>query len=220
MRSRFDIKICGLSTPETLDSALNAGATMVGFVFVPGSPRHITPHAAAPLIEQAEGKALTVGLVANMAADDIMAAQKASGCERIQIHGQESDATRASLLQAFPEAMMARGIATEEDLPGPDTVPPKLWLFDARPPKGEALAGGHGRRFDWTILSQYRGATPFLLAGGLTSENVGEAVTSLKTHPRFAGVDVSSGVESAPGIKDPARIAAFVSAAQAARGSA
>lgn len=220
MKDRFDIKICGLSTPQTVETAIAAGATMVGFVFAEGSPRQVHPDTASALVQQVEGRARTVGLFADMPAEEIRRIRDEVGLDLVQIHGREDPAARQALIAAFPDALMARGIGSPEDLPAPNDPQPATWLFDARPPKGEARQGGHGVRFDWEILKSYFGPTPYLLAGGLTPDNVAEAITRLGPSDAFAGVDVSSGVESAPGIKDEGRITAFVANALAARAAA
>lgn len=217
MPNDFDIKICGLSTPEAVDAAIYAGATMVGFVFVEGSPRHLTPETAAPLAELAKGQVKTVGLFADTSIDDIHAIRRDVHLDHIQIHGREDAATRAALTAAFPDVLMAKPIAVPADLPSADEPAPYRWLFDARAPRKAGPQGGHGVPFDWGLLDQYQGAVPFLLAGGLGPDNVADAIERLAKHPQFAGVDVSTGVETAPGQKDPARIEAFVSAARAAR---
>ncbi|MEM9234585.1 MAG: phosphoribosylanthranilate isomerase [Pseudomonadota bacterium] len=217
MQSRFDIKICGLTTEETVDAALKAGATMLGFVFVEGSPRHITPEAAAPLAKTVAGRAHTVGLFADSSEAEIRSVLAVTPLDHIQIHGREDAAMRAALTNAFPSVMLAKGISSADDLPDENDPDPYFWLFDAQAPSGADAQGGHGACFDWTILGQYGGNTPFLLAGGLTPHNVGDAIRACRGISGFAGVDVSSGVESSRGIKDPVRIDAFVRNALAAR---
>lgn len=211
----LEIKICGLSTPETLDAALSAGADMVGLVFFPRSPRHVGPSVAAALAAQARGKAQIVALTVD--ADDGMLDAIVAGVapDLIQLHGRETPERVAAIRARFDRPVMkAVGIAGPDDLASLaayQTVADRL-LLDAKPPKGAALPGGNGVAFDWRLLAGLDLARPFMLSGGLTPENVDEALRLT----RASAVDVSSGVESAPGIKDPARIGAFIEAARAA----
>jgi phosphoribosylanthranilate isomerase len=209
------VKICGLSTPDTLDAALDAGADMVGLVFHPKSPRFVTPAKAAALADRARGRAQVVALVVD--AEDTMLTDLVAGLrpDLFQLHGQETPARVAAIraLTGLP-VMKAIGVATADDLtvvagyaPVADHI-----LLDARPPKDAAYPGGHGKPFDWSILDRLDPSIPYMLSGGLTPATVGEAIRRL--HPW--GVDVSSGVESAPGVKDVAAIRAFIAAARAA----
>ncbi|WP_370336132.1 N-(5'-phosphoribosyl)anthranilate isomerase [Parvularcula marina] len=217
MQYRFDIKICGLTTQDAVEAAIDAGATMIGFVFASVSPRYVTPEKAADLAELARGKAQIVGLFADQGAEEISAIRDSVGLDIVQIHGRESRAERFELVRAFPDCMLAKGIWQESDLPGEDDPAPGSWIFDALPPDGYKRQGGHGMPFDWSALKAYRGETPFILAGGLTPANVADAIRACDMFPAFSGVDVSSGVERSRGVKDPKRIAAFVEAALAAR---
>ncbi len=210
-----NVKICGLSTPSTLEAALRGGADMVGFVFFPKSPRHVDFEAARALGAQARGRARIVAL--SVDADDAMLALivEALAPDLLQLHGQESPARVQAIGARFGRATMkAVGVAAPEDLAAArayDGVADML-LLDAKPPKGAVLPGGNGLPFDWRLARDFSLATPWLLSGGLDPANVGEAIALT----RARGVDVSSGVESAPGIKDEGRIAAFVAAARAA----
>jgi phosphoribosylanthranilate isomerase len=210
------VKICGLKTPETLDAALAAGADMVGLVHFPRSPRHLDVAAAADLAERARGRATIVALVVD-ADDDLLAAL----AERVrpdlfQLHGKEPPERVAAIRERFGTPVMkAIGIAEEADLA---RVPPYAavcdrLLFDAKPPKtADALPGGNGLSFDWRLVAALDPGRPAMLSGGLTPDIVGAAIAAT----RMRAVDVSSGVESAPGVKDPIAIAAFVAAARAA----
>lgn len=209
------VKICGLRTAETIDAAIEAGADMVGFVLFPPSPRHVGFDEARILARHVAGRAQKVVLTVN--ADDALmdAAVEAIQPDILQLHGQE-DAARAAHLRARHgrAVMKALGVSTAADL---DAA--QAWagacdhlLFDAKPPKDATRPGGNGLAFDWTLLAGRRFDRPWLLSGGLRLSNVAEALRASGA----PGVDLSSGVESAPGVKDPALIAAFVQAARAA----
>jgi phosphoribosylanthranilate isomerase len=207
------VKICGLSTEETLAAALEAGAERVGLVFFPRSPRSVTLDRAAALAAQARGRAAVVALVvdAEDAALDAVAAAVAP--DMWQFHGRETPERVAALRARLGRPVMkALGVSTAADL---DVVPAFAAvadeiLFDAKPPKGAALPGGNGVAFDWQLLAALDLPVPFMLSGGLGPHNVGEALRVT----RAPGVDVSSGVENAPGVKDPDLIAAFIRAAK------
>ena len=207
------VKICGLSTEETLRAALDAGANMVGFNFFPPSPRYVAPAAARPLADRAHGNADVVALAVNP--DDAMLDAIIAGImpDLIQLHGKESPERVAAIrARTGLPVMKAIHIATADDLAGAaryETIADML-LLDATPPKGAILPGGNGAAFDWTILAGFKPTKPYLLSGGLTPQNVAEAI-AISGAP---GVDVSSGVESAPGKKDIALIRAFIAAAR------
>jgi phosphoribosylanthranilate isomerase len=211
----FLVKICGLSTPETLDVALEAGADLVGFVFFPASPRHVTLAQAARLGQQVGGRALKVALAVD--ADDAMLADMVAALrpDILQMHGRETPARVTEVRRRFGlPVMKALPISEPSDLaaiPVYAEVADRL-LFDARPPKGATRPGGLGRPFDWKLLERLETTVPFMLSGGLDAGNVAEALRV--THA--PGVDVSSGVERAPGEKDPEKIIAFILAARAA----
>ncbi len=211
----FPIKICGLSTPETLEAALAAGADMIGLVFHPKSPRFVMPDLASRLAAQARGKAEIVALTVDI--EPAKAAELAQLLQPdwLQLHGSETpDAVRAIKAATGLPALKALGIATAADLQRiePYAGSADMILLDAKPPKDAAYPGGHGRPFDWALLAGLDPAFGFMLSGGLDPSNVAEAIRIA----RPAGVDVSSGVESAPGVKDVDRIAEFVKAARAA----
>lgn len=207
------VKICGLSTAETLAAALESGADYVGFVFFPKSPRHVTLEQAAALAAQARGKAKIVALTVD--ADDALLASIASTVspDLIQAHGAETPERIAAI-----KALTGVGVMKALKVAGPEDIAAAkdyaavadLLLFDAKAPASlkDALPGGNGLSFDWSLLADGKGGHRFMLSGGLTPENVAEAVRV--TGARL--VDVSSGVESAPGIKDPQRIRKFIEA--------
>lgn len=209
------VKICGLSTRETLAAALDAGADMIGLVFFANSPRHVTPAAAERLADQARGRAEIVALVVD--ADDAHLAEIARVVrpDVLQLHGRESVGRATAIRQRFGgQTWKAIGVETAADAAraldyqrAVDRV-----LFDAKPPKAADRPGGNGQTFDWTLLADVTDRVPYVLSGGLTPDNVADAIRATGAD----AVDVSSGVESAPGIKDIARIAAFVRAAKAA----
>ena len=203
------IKICGLTTPDTLAAALDAGADFVGAVVFPKSPRHIAPDAAARLFERARGRAKIVAVTVD--ADDALLAEIARTLkpDLIQLHGSETPA-RAERVRAVTGAGVIKALPIRH---GDDFAGADEWdyhadhlMFDAKPPVGSVLPGGVGHSFDWTLLADRVFRHPWFLAGGLDPDKVAEAL-------RITGapmVDVSSGVESAPGVKDAGRIAAFI----------
>jgi phosphoribosylanthranilate isomerase len=208
------VKICGLSTRETLDVALDAGADMVGFVFFPPSPRHLGLEMARDLGGRAKGRAAKVALTVD--ADDATLANivEALRPDLLQLHGQETVARLRDIKQKFGlPVMKAMAVETSADLaslPGYAGVADRI-LFDARAPKQATRPGGLGAVFDWHVLENLDLALPFMVSGGLHAGNVIEAVRVT----RCGGVDVSSGVERAPGVKDPGMIRAFIRAARA-----
>jgi phosphoribosylanthranilate isomerase len=203
-------KICGLSTPESVAAALAGGAAFLGFVMVRASPRFVTPQAAAALAAPARGKAKIVALAADPddeALDRILAGLQP---DLVQLHGKESPGRTAEIARRAP-VIKALGVAEAANVETGrdyDGLVAHL-MFDARPPPGASRAGGHGAAFDSSLLAGRRWARPWFLAGGLDPWNVEEAA-------RVSGapmVDVSSGVERGPGLKDAALIASFLSAA-------
>ncbi|MCP8938813.1 phosphoribosylanthranilate isomerase [Alsobacter sp. SYSU M60028] len=208
------VKICGLRTPETLEAALDAGADMVGFVFFPRSPRHLQLSEARTLGALVAGRAERVALTVD--ADDALldSIVEALRPEWLQLHGQESPGRVAAVRSRYGLPIIkALGVSGRADLAraaGYADVADRL-LFDAKPPKDALLPGGNGVPFDWEVLSGLDLGKPFMVSGGLDADNVAAALAVTGA----PGVDVSSGVESAPGVKDPARIASFVLAARA-----
>ncbi len=208
------VKICGLSTRETLDVALESGADMVGFVFFPPSPRHLSLETARDLGRQAKGRASKVALTVD--ADDATLANivEALRPDILQLHGSETVARLRDIKQKFGlPVMKAIAVETPADLaslPGYAAVADRI-LFDARAPREATRPGGLGAVFDWQVLENLDLKLPFLVSGGLNAENVAQAIRVT----RAGGVDVSSGVERAPGVKDPEMIRAFIRAARA-----
>jgi phosphoribosylanthranilate isomerase len=209
------VKICGLSTPETLDVALDAGADMVGFVFFPQSPRNVSLEMARILGARVHGRAQKVALTVDADdafIDEIVAALKP---DMLQLHGVESTDHVGALRETFGLAVMkALPVAVQGDLdrvPRYAAVADRL-LFDARAPREATRPGGLGKSFDWHLLENLDLKLPFMLSGGLDAGNVAEALRIT----RAPGVDVSSGVESAPGVKDLEKIRVFIQAARKA----
>ena len=215
MEARGLVKICGLSTEETLDAALAAGADMIGLVFFEKSPRNVSLDRARRLAERARGRAGIVVLTVD--ADDALldAIVSAVRPDWLQLHGHESPGRCAELKARHGIGLMkALGVSSAGDLAAAAPYVPHVdrLLFDARPPKGAELPGGNGVSFDWRILKGLDLGVPLMLSGGLDAASVGEAI-------RIGGVrdvDVSSGVESARGVKDVELIRAFVAAARRA----
>src|SRR5215472_15124269 len=196
------VKICGLSTPETLDAALDAGADMVGFVFFPPSPRHLQFDVARALGERVRGRAQKVALTVDADEAFLQSVVEALRPDMLQLHGVESTDRVEALRQTFGlPVMKALPIAVKGDLDRIAryaAVADRL-LFDARAPHEATRPGGLGNTFDWRLLQDVNPGVPFMLSGGLDADNVGEALRIT----RAPGIDVSSGVERAPGVKDP-----------------
>jgi phosphoribosylanthranilate isomerase len=208
------VKICGLSTRETLEAALDAGADMVGFVFFPPSPRHLSLQVGRELGRQVKRRALKVALTVDAddaTLDNIM---DALSPDVFQLHGKESVARLSDIKQRFGRPVMkVVPVATAADLavlPGYAAVADRI-LFDACAPKDATRPGGLGAPFDWHLLENLDLNLPYMVSGGLHAQNVAEALRVT----RAGGVDVSSGVESAPGVKDPEMIKAFIRACRA-----
>ncbi|MFT5363268.1 MAG: phosphoribosylanthranilate isomerase [Dinoroseobacter sp.] len=207
------VKICGLTRPEDVVAAAEARARYVGLVFFPKSPRHVSIDVARALAVEVPVGIAKVALLVNATDAEIDAICAAVPLDILQLHGAETP-ERVLELRARTglPIMKAVGIADASDLEKLakyEAVADQI-LVDAKPPTGAVLPGGNGLSFDWRLISARRWPKPWMLAGGLTPENVAEAV-ALTGAPQ---VDVSSGVESAPGVKDAAKIAAFVAAAQ------
>ena len=209
------VKICGLSTRETLDAALVAGADMVGFVFFPPSPRHLSLETARELGRQVKGRATKVALTVDADDTTLENIVETLRPDLLQLHGKETIARVRDIKATFAlPVMKVIAVETSADLavlPGYASVADRI-LFDARAPKGATRPGGLGAVFDWHVLEKLDLQLPFMGSGGLSADNVTEAVRVT----RAGGVDVSSGVESAPGVKDPEMIRHFIRAARAA----
>jgi phosphoribosylanthranilate isomerase len=208
------VKICGLSTRETLDVALDAGADMVGFVFFPPSPRHLSLEAARNLGKQVSRRASKVALTVD--ADDATLANivEALQPDVLQLHGKETVARLRAIKQKFGlQVMKVVAVESLVDLAAlaDYTGVADRILFDARAPSQASRPGGLGAVFDWRVLEKLDLELPFMVSGGLHAGNVAEAVRVT----RAGGVDVSSGVERALGVKDPEMIRAFIHAARA-----
>jgi phosphoribosylanthranilate isomerase len=216
----LEIKICGLSTEESVEATIDAGADLIGLNFHPKSPRYVSPERAAKLAELARSRILVAALTVNP--DDATLAELLSvvGPDLWQLHGQESFERIRDLRAVFGlPVMKAVGVSEADDLvpvAGYQRVAERI-LLDAKPPKGAAYPGGHGRVFDWSVLSALSPRQGFMLSGGLTPDNVGEAIRTIRAMGLdLQGVDVSSGVEGAPGVKDLGKIRAFIAAAREA----
>jgi phosphoribosylanthranilate isomerase len=207
------VKICGLKTPEALDVALEAGADMVGFVFFPPSPRHVGLAAAAELGRRVGDRARKVALIVD--ADDALlkSITDALRPDLLQLHGAETPARVQAIKARFGlPVMKAIAVEARADLAAVkryNTVADRL-LFDARAPREATRPGGLGKPFDWHLLEELDLAVPYMLSGGLDPDNVAAALR-ITSAP---GVDVSSGVERAPGEKDHDKIRAFIRAAR------
>lgn len=212
----LEVKICGLKTDEALDAALDAGADLIGFVFFPKSPRNVSLDEAVRLAARARGRAKIVALVVD--ADDAALAAIASRLapDLLQLHGHESPQRCAEIRASTGLAIMkAIPVAEAADLACLSAYPPHVdrILFDAKPPAADgALPGGNGLAFDWDLIRDLDPGRPIMLSGGLTPETVAAAIAATG----IEAIDVSSGVESAPGVKDPARIRAFIDTAREA----
>ncbi|MGB7121508.1 MAG: phosphoribosylanthranilate isomerase [Bradyrhizobium sp.] len=208
------VKICGLSTRETLDVALDSGADMVGFVFFPPSPRHLSLAIARDLGQAVERRAAKVALTVD--ADDATLAGIVDALQPdlLQLHGHETAARLRDIKRKFAlpvmKALPVETVADLAALPGYVDVADRI-LFDARAPKEATRPGGLGAVFDWHVLENLDLKLPFMVSGGLHAGNVAEAIRVTGA----GGVDVSSGVESVPGRKDPGMIRAFIRAARA-----
>ena len=208
---RIAVKICGLRTLADIQAVASAGAAYCGFMFFPPSPRNLTIDAARPLALAAPPGLAKVAVVVNADNATLDAITEALPLDMLQLHGHESPDRVAEIRARYGlPVMKVVGVADEGDLAALfdyATIADQL-LIETKPAKGAALPGGNGLAFDWRLVAGRRWLRPWMLAGGLTPDNVAEAI-------RLTGarqVDVSSGVESAPGLKDHARIAAFVTA--------
>lgn len=208
-----EVKICGINDAAGFDATVAAGADFLGLVFFPPSPRAVTPAEAAALSARAAGGPVRVGLFVDPEDALIAAVLAALPLGLIQLHGAEDPARCAAVRARFGVPVMkALGIATPADLDQLAAFAPAVdrFLLDAKPPPGAALPGGNAAPFDWGLTAGRAIPRPWLLAGGLTPGNVAAALRASGA----PGADVSSGVERARGVKDPARIAAFVAAAR------
>lgn len=212
----LDIKICGLKTDGAMAAALACGASHVGFIFFAKSPRYVEPAEAGRLREAARGKAMAVAVAVDAGdtfLDEIVAKMQP---DMLQLHGAETPERVAEMKARYGlPVMKALPLSEAADL---ERIKPFVgiadrFLFDAKPPKGSELPGGNGVVYDWRILAGLDAGVDYMLSGGLNAGNIGDALR-LANPP---GIDISSGVESAPGVKDPALIEQFFRAVRAAR---
>ncbi len=208
-------KICGLNAPEAV-AAVAGGARWAGFVFYPRSPRAVTPERAGQLAAALPDRVGRVAVVVDADDEALRAIVRGLRPDVIQLHGREDPRRAAAIKQEFSvQVMKALSVASAEDLDAADAFVPivDMFLFDAKPPKTEvdALPGGNGRAFDWRLMAGRRWPRPWLLSGGLDEGNVADAVAASGAE----AVDVSTGVEDRPGVKNPAKIRAFLAAVQA-----
>ena len=212
MPSDRRVKICGLRDAATMQAAVDAGAGYVGLVFFPKSPRHVTLDQARTLAQAVPPGIAKVALVVDAGEATLDTLMEAVPLDMLQLHGAETPDRVAELRQRYGlPVMKALGVADESDLAAIADyaqVADQL-LIDAKPPRDADLPGGNGLSFDWRLIAGRRWPVPWMLAGGLTAENVAEAIALTGANQ----VDVSSGVETAPGIKDPQQIEAFCKAA-------
>lgn len=214
MGHNIRVKICGVRKDCDVNAAVSAGASYLGFVFFRKSPRCVTPDVAARLSVDVPPGIAKVALVVNMPDAELDALVSSVPIDILQLHGSESPARVAQIRARYGlPVMKAVGIASHADLPHLEeyTHVADQILVDAKPPADANLPGGNGLAFDWGVIAGRRWPVPWMLAGGLTSETVGEAI-------RLTGarqVDVSSGVETAPGVKDTRLITSFIERAQA-----
>lgn len=205
----LDVKICGLSRQDSVRAALTGGATHLGFIFFEKSPRNVTPQAASRLVADLGDDVMTVAVTVDAddeVLDDIVSVMHPG---MLQLHGSETPERVAALKEKYGlPVMKAFAIRNAQDL---EKIHPWLnvadkFLFDAKPPAGSELPGGNGMSFDWSLLESLDPDIPYMLSGGIHAENVEEALRLSNT----SGLDVSSGVESSPGIKDNRRIVEFL----------
>ncbi|MEL6872723.1 MAG: phosphoribosylanthranilate isomerase [Pseudomonadota bacterium] len=211
-----EVKICGISTPDIMDATVEAGADYVGLVFFPKSPRHVSLSKARELAEIASGRADVVALVVDP--DDRLIGELGSevGPDIIQLHGRETPERTAEVAErSGARTMKAIGVSDASDAERARAYADvaDLILFDAKPPKDAVLPGGNGLPFDWTAIAPVAGDVDYMLSGGLTVQNVADGIAATGA----SRIDVSSGVERAPGEKDADLIRAFIQAAKSAR---
>ncbi len=228
INQELDIKICGLSTPASVEAAISNGASMIGFVFFEKSPRNISLDLAQNLAKfsrELNPAVKIVALTVNAGLERLRQINNAIAPDIMQLHGQETPDQLAEIKAQLDEIalMKAIGVTDSQDLDAiyefadvADAI-----LLDAKPPKGSPVPGGNGLLFDWNVLSFLQQhkllGKPLLLSGGLKPDNAARAVQLCSTVPAITGLDLSSGVESSPGIKDPILIQRFLQLAQEAQ---
>ncbi|RWQ64933.1 phosphoribosylanthranilate isomerase [Mesorhizobium sp.] len=212
----LDIKICGLKTDKALAAALAGGASHVGFIFFAKSPRYVEPAEAGRLREAAIGKAKAVAVTVDASDAFLNEIVGKMRPDMLQLHGSETPERVVELKARYGlPVMKALSVSEAVDL---KRIKPFIGiadrlLFDAKPPKGSELPGGNGVAFDWRILAGLDAGVDYMLSGGINAANIGDALRLANP----SGLDISSGVESAPGVKDPALIEQFFRAVRAAR---
>ncbi|MBL6854127.1 MAG: phosphoribosylanthranilate isomerase [Alphaproteobacteria bacterium] len=210
------VKICGITTADAADAVVRAGGDFAGLMFHPKSPRNVAPPQAMALAERMRGRVRLVAVMSDPADEALDAMIRAVKPDLVQLHGAETAQRVGAIRSRFGVPVMkVISVATADDLAGIAAYEDAadLLMFDAKAPAGATREGGHGTAFDWQILRGRQFLKPWLLAGGLNAENVARAICACEA----PGVDVSSGVETAPGKKSPEMIAAFVSAARNAQ---
>ena len=201
------VKICGITNLADAQTAVEAGADALGFIFYPGSPRYVVPEAAAEIISQLPPYIVKVGVFVNPSEEQVLSASNLAQLNILQFHGDEPPGFCLQFGLMSMKAFRVSGPETLDELPN---YPTDAWLLDAYTP---GALGGTGEKFDWDLARQARGlGRPIFLAGGLTPENVGAAIAQVRPY----GVDVSSGVEISPGRKDPEKVRRFITAAKKA----
>ncbi len=202
---KIEIKICGISSPDDALVAVESGADALGFIFYPPSPRYVSPEVAAQIIRTVAGTVTTVGVFVNADVKTVMDTITLCRLDLIQIHGNESP----EYCRQFPSSRIIKACAprTEHDLADLDRYDVRAFLIDTHDPNQH---GGTGRLSNWTVASLIAKSHPLILAGGLTPENISEAITAVSPH----AVDINSGVERAPGKKDPEKIRIAIQKAQ------
>lgn len=207
------VKICGITSVESADAAARAGADFAGLILQKASHRYVGLERSGAIARHLRGRIRITALMVDPSDDEVAAVARDVAPDLLQLHGREAPGRVAEIVSRFRiPTIKAFGIADASDLANVAAYNDvaEMFLFDAKPPANAVTPGGHGVAFDWRVLRDARFARPWLLAGGLKPENVARAICTSGA----PGVDVSSGVESAPGVKDLARVSAFVEAAR------
>ncbi|NKB51694.1 MAG: phosphoribosylanthranilate isomerase [Rhizobiaceae bacterium] len=209
------VKICGLSTPESVRTAQCGGATHLGFIFFPKSPRNVSPQQAARLVQDV-ADIKTVAVTVNADNQFLNEITEAMNPDILQLHGAESSKRVAEIKQRYQRPVMkALAIREASDL---DRIAnyegiADMFLLDAKPPEGSQLPGGNGVSFDWSLIAGLHSRLPILLSGGIDQSNLNQALDYVQQDQNdLIGIDVSSGVESSPGVKDILKIEKFLAA--------
>ncbi|MBD9573248.1 phosphoribosylanthranilate isomerase [Ensifer sp. ENS08] len=212
---KTQVKICGLKTAEAAERAVALGASHVGFIFFPKSPRNIEPDDAGRIADRIRGQAKIVAVTVNADNDELDEIVSALNPDILQLHGSE-DAERLLTVRAMYGLPVMKALSVREasDLEKIDAYIgiADRFLFDAKPPKGSDLPGGNGVSFDWKLLDALDGSVDYMLSGGLNADNIGEAMAQTSAR----AIDISSGVESAPGVKDLKLMESFFNAVRQA----